>query len=60
MLTRLYVEALLVDENLPDQVWELWDAGLITDEVAAIAWLQIYSNGRTWQLNRERKIRLVS
>jgi hypothetical protein len=26
MLTRLYVEALLTDEDLADQVWELWDA----------------------------------
>jgi len=22
-----------------DQVWELWDAGIITDGLAAIAWL---------------------
>ena len=26
MLARLYVEALLVDESLADQVWELWNA----------------------------------
>ena len=38
MLTRIYVEALLVDSVLADQVWELWDAGLISDELAAIAW----------------------
>ena len=46
MFSRLYVEALLVDSVLADQVWKLWDAGVITDEGAAIAWLQIYSNGK--------------
>ena len=38
MLTELYIEALLVDEDLADQVWELWNAGLITDDLAAMAW----------------------
>ncbi|MDH3469426.1 MAG: hypothetical protein OES26_26670 [Gammaproteobacteria bacterium] len=38
MLAEIYTEALLVDENLADQVWELWDAGVITDELAASAW----------------------
>ena len=41
MLTRLYVEALLVDKDLADQVWELWHDGIITDDVAAWAWLAI-------------------
>ena len=39
MLTRLYIEALLVDSVLADMVWEAWDSGLIPDEVAAMAWL---------------------
>ena len=38
MLTELYVEALLVDEELADLVWEAWDAGLIPDALSAIAW----------------------
>jgi hypothetical protein len=38
MLARIYIEALLVDENLVDQIWEQWDAGLIPNEVAALAW----------------------
>ena len=38
MLTETYIEALLVDEELADQVWELWNAGVITDELAARAW----------------------
>ena len=35
MLTELYIEALLVDEELADQVW---DAGMITDDLAGSAW----------------------
>ncbi len=27
MLTDLYIEALLVDKDLADQVWETWDRG---------------------------------
>ena len=38
MLTEIYIEALLANEELADQVWEAWDAGLIPDEVAAWAW----------------------
>ena len=38
MLTELYIEALLVDEDLADQVYELWNAGLVSDELAAWAW----------------------
>ena len=34
MLPELYIEALLVDEELADSVWEAWDAGLIPDEEA--------------------------
>ncbi len=38
MLIEIYIEALLVNEDLADQVWELWNAGLIPDDVAARAW----------------------
>ena len=38
MLARLYVEALLANEDLADQVFELWNAGVITDDLAAWAW----------------------
>ena len=41
MLTNQYAEALLVDEDLADQVWELWDAGVITDDLAAWAWWRL-------------------
>jgi hypothetical protein len=30
MLTRLYIEALLVDEEAADVIWEAWDAGEIS------------------------------
>ena len=38
MLTEIYIEALLADEVLADQVWELWNAGVITDDLAVWAW----------------------
>ena len=44
MLTELYIEALLVDEELADLVWELSEAGLISDDLAAIAWWQVSYN----------------
>ena len=41
MFARLYIEALLVDKDLADQVWEAWDKGEIDDQVAAICWALI-------------------
>lgn len=41
MLTELYIEALLADEVLADDVWVLWDRGLISDGLAAWAWCLI-------------------
>ncbi len=41
MLTEIYIEALLVDEELADQVWEAWDKGEVDDETACMAWLPI-------------------
>ncbi len=38
MLTEIFIEALLVNEELADQVWEAWNAGEIDDLVAAWAW----------------------
>ena len=39
MLTELYIEALMVDAVLADLVWEAWDAGVMGDQLAAMAWL---------------------
>ena len=44
MLTELYIEALLVDEELADLVWEAWDGGLIDDELARLGWRFIAIN----------------
>ena len=44
MLTEIYVEALLVDEELADQVWEAWDEGEISDFWVAWAWWTIAQN----------------
>ena len=41
MLTEIYIEALLVDEELADGVWEAWDKGEIEDLGAWLAWLLI-------------------
>jgi len=41
MLTEAYVDALLVDEDLADLVWEAWRAGLIPDELAAVTWVRM-------------------
>ncbi len=38
MLPEIYIEALLVDEELADQVWEAWDMGEINDQVAWLGW----------------------
>jgi hypothetical protein len=38
MLTENYIEVLLVDEELADQVWEPWNMREIDDRVACIAW----------------------
>ncbi len=39
MLTEIYIEALLVDEELADQVWEAWDARELNGAAACIAWM---------------------
>jgi len=46
MLTRLYVETLLADSELADQVWELWVVGMIPDGLAAMAWLILAASDR--------------
>ncbi len=41
MLTEIYIEALLVDEELADQVWEAWNKGEIADMTTILAWLRV-------------------
>lgn len=38
MLTEIYIEALLIDDDLADAVWALWDAGEADDQIACLAW----------------------
>ncbi len=38
MFTEAYIEALLVDGELADQIWEAWNAGKIDDADAVLAW----------------------
>ncbi len=45
MLTEAYIEALLVDEELADQVWEAWNIGIITDDFAVLAWSTLAATG---------------
>ena len=37
MLTELYIEALLVDEDLADLVWEAWDGDEIDNVTACLS-----------------------
>ncbi len=41
MLTEIYIEALLVDEELADQVWEAWSKGEVDHQTACMAWMLI-------------------
>jgi len=41
MLTEIYIEALLVDEELADQVWEAWDVGEFDNANALLAWFVV-------------------
>ncbi len=38
MLTEIYIEALLVNEELADRVWAAWDAGEVDGLLACLAW----------------------
>jgi len=46
MLTQNYVGALLVDEDLANQVFEVWDKGEISDRVAWLGWWLITINAK--------------
>ncbi len=44
MLAEIYIQALLVDEELADEVWEAWDNGVVDDQVASTLWSLIAYN----------------
>ncbi len=56
MLTEVYIEALLVDEKLADQVWEAWDAGEIDEFVACLLWLAVVSQTHARKYPRSTRI----
>jgi len=41
MLTQIYIEALLVDEEAADQVWDAWKAQSLNNAATCIAWMTI-------------------
>jgi len=45
LLTKIYIEALLVDEELADQAWKAWDSRMIDDVTAWLWWLRIAITG---------------
>jgi len=44
MLTEIYIEALLADQELADLVWEAWDCRALSDETVTQAWMFIMGN----------------
>ena len=55
MLTEIYIEALLVDEELADQVWEAWDMGEIDDFTAYFSWMLISFNNSDQSMQVRRQ-----
>ena len=51
MLTEIYIEALLVNEELADQVQEALEVGVINDLTAFLAWFLI-AKDRSGQWHR--------
>ena len=54
MLTEIYIEALLADEKLADQVWEAWDAGEIDDLTVFGLWLWIANSAAYYRRKQQR------
>ena len=47
MLLEIYIEALLMDSVVADEVWEMWNSELIDDRLAAIScWLMLLAGER--------------
>jgi len=46
MLTEVYIEALLVDEDLADRVWEDRNAVEVDDQTALLVWALTYEAKR--------------
>ena len=46
MLAEIYIEALLIDEELADRVWEFWASSYISDVSAMRAWMITWRSAR--------------
>ena len=55
MLTEFYIEALLIDEGLADQVWDAWNKGEIDDAAALFLWRGIALQRWRWMAERSLK-----
>jgi hypothetical protein len=44
MLAQLYIEALLANATLADQIWETWQCDEISNDQAAAAWTLVVAN----------------
>ncbi len=56
MLAEIYIEALLIDEELADQVREAWDKGEIEDQVAWLSyWLITLNDQQSEQFSTTRR-----
>jgi hypothetical protein len=53
MLAQIYIQALLVDENLADRVWEAWTNGEIDERIAWLAWWLLAIKYQDVQSNAE-------
>ena len=42
MLVEIYIEALLVDANEADRIWDSWNMGRLDDRQALHAWTRVY------------------
>ena len=51
VLSDYYSDALLEDEELADQIWDLWNSGVITGDLAVRAWQRIVGGERPFQSN---------
>ncbi len=55
MLTEIYIEALLVDKEMADQVWVARDRGEIDDQFAWLAWMLISFNNSNQSMEVRRQ-----
>ena len=54
MLTEIYIEALLVDEESVNQIWKAWDEGEIDDLAVVLASLWMAYNDDKEQQEKSR------